>query len=99
MGYFFVEWSRKSTVDNHCKSEVHKKNQRVYESNNNNQRNNYQQQTLLSVISSNESRKIIVEDLIEAFASADIPLEKVNHLLPLLKNIYTKADQYHKRLH
>src|SRR5207302_727559 len=45
----------------------------------------YQQQTLLSVISSNESRKIIVEDLIEAFAGADIPLEKVNHLLPFFK--------------
>lgn len=79
-----IEWSRKSTVDNHCKSEAHKKNQRVHESNNN-QHNNYQQQTLLSAISSNESRKVVIEDLIEAFASADIPLEKVNKLLPFFK--------------
>jgi len=76
-----VEWNRKSTIDNHCKSKAHLANKKLYENNN---RTNYQQ-TLHSSLSANEKKKAVIEDLIRAFAGADIPLEKVNALLPFFK--------------
>jgi len=76
-----IEWNRKSTIDNHRNSKAHLTNKRLYE---NNHRTNHQQ-TLHSSISASNIKKIIIEDLIEAFASADIPLEKVDSLLPFLK--------------
>src|SRR2546421_10118510 len=73
-----IEWNRKSTIDNHRSSKVHLTNKKLYE---NKLRTNHQQ-TLQSSISANEMKKVVIEDLIEAFASTDIPLEKVNSLLP-----------------
>src|SRR6266540_3497380 len=76
-----VEWNRKSTIDNHCKSKAHLTKKKLYENNN---RTNYQQ-TLHSSLSANEKKKAVIEDLIRAFTGADIPLEKVNALLSFFK--------------
>ena len=75
-----VEWTRKSTVDDHLKSITHTNKKSLHE---NKQRR--LQQTLTSSFSSFESKKIIIHDLVEAFAIADIPLEKVNSLLGFFK--------------
>src|SRR6266542_4202477 len=37
------------------------------------------------VFQKDKSKKVVIEDLIEAFSSANIPLEKVNQLLPFFK--------------
>src|SRR6266542_887499 len=76
-----VEWNRKSTIDNHCKSKAYLANKKLYENNN---CKNYKK-TLHSSLSANEKKKAVIEDLIRAFAGADIPLEKVNALLPFFK--------------
>jgi len=76
-----VEWKYKSVVDNHCKSQKHISNVKNYEEN----QNKTQQLTLFSTQTAAESKKQLVEDLIEAFVTADIPLEKVNSLLPFFK--------------
>ncbi|CAB4402418.1 unnamed protein product [Rhizophagus irregularis] len=47
--------------------------------------NKTQQLTLSSTQAAAESKKQLIEDLIEAFAIADVLLEKVNSLLPFLK--------------
>src|SRR5437764_15477096 len=71
-----VDWKRKSTIDDHLNSKTHKTKKNFYE---NKQRQ--LQQTLVSSISSSESKRAIIHDLIEAFAIADIPLEKVDSLI------------------
>ena len=76
-----IEWNHKSTIDNHCKSKAHLANKKLYENNN---CTNYQQ-TLHFSLSTNEKKKVVIEDLIRTFAGADIPLEKVNALLPFFK--------------
>src|SRR5690348_1293210 len=50
-----------------------------------NQMKKKNQQTLERNLQASESKKIVIEDLIEAFANADIPLEKINLLLPFFK--------------
>jgi len=76
-----VDWTRKSTVDDHLKSLTHKNKKAAYE----NKKCQMHQQTIKTSLTSFESRKLIIHDLIEAFAAADIPLEKVNSLLPFFK--------------
>ncbi|PKY34385.1 hypothetical protein RhiirB3_457979 [Rhizophagus irregularis] len=76
-----VEWKHKSVVDNHCKSQKHISNVRSQEESH----NRTQQLTLSSTRAASESKNQLIEDLIEAFAIADIPLEKVNSLLPFFK--------------
>ncbi|CAB4437813.1 unnamed protein product [Rhizophagus irregularis] len=75
-----VEWRQKSTVDNHCNSQKHISNMESHE-----EQNKAQQLTLASTQVAADLKKQIIEDLIEAFAIADIPLEKVNSLLPFFK--------------
>ena len=76
-----IEWNHKSTIDNHCNSKSHLANKKLYE---NKLRTNHQQ-TLQSSILSSEKKRTVIENLIEAFAGADIPLEKINRLLPFFK--------------
>ncbi|CAB4420469.1 unnamed protein product [Rhizophagus irregularis] len=75
-----VEWRQKSTVDNHCNSQKHISNMESHE-----EQNKAQQLTLASTQVAADLKKQVIEDLIEAFAVADIPLEKVNSLLPFFK--------------
>ncbi|GBC16444.2 CGG triplet repeat-binding protein 1 [Rhizophagus irregularis DAOM 181602=DAOM 197198] len=75
-----VDWKRKSTVDNHCKSQKHISNVKSQKKTQNNT-----QLTLSSTQAAAEAKKQLIEDLIEAFATADIPLEKVNSLLSFFK--------------
>ena len=82
MGYYCdhsVDWKRKSTIDDHLNSKTHKTKKNFYE---NKQRQ--LQQTLVSSISSSESKRTIIHDLIEAFAITDIPLENVDSLINLI---------------
>ncbi|CAG8780227.1 12246_t:CDS:2 [Gigaspora margarita] len=64
----------KSTVDGHCNSKAHIKNKRIYE----NKEQSKKQTTLSTIKISSESKREVIEDLIKAFFSANIPLEKVN---------------------
>ena len=75
-----VAWKYKSVVDGHCSSQKHKLNVKNHE-----EKQNKTQLTLSSTQTVANSKKQLIEDLIEAFATADIPLEKVNSLLPFFK--------------
>lgn len=75
-----VEWRQKSTVDNHCKSQKHISSVKSHED-----KSKSQQLTFASTQTAAESKKQLIEELIEAFSIADIPLEKVNSLLPFFK--------------
>jgi hypothetical protein len=72
-----IEWRLKSIVDGHCLSKSHIKKKQTYERNTRRQK----QVTILAF----ESKKEVIEDLIEAFSLANIPLEKINNLLPFFK--------------
>ena len=76
-----MEWKHKSVVENHCKSQKHISNVKSHEE----RQNSTQQLTLSSTRTAAESKKQLIEDLIEAFVTADIPLEKVNCLIPFFK--------------
>ena len=76
-----VEWRQKSTVDNHCNSQKHITSMKSYKD----KEQNKTQFTLATTQEAAESKKQVIEDLIEAFATANIPLEKVNSLLPFFK--------------
>lgn len=76
-----VEWKMKSTVDGHCHSKAHIKNKQAYES----KEKSKKQVTLATTQIASESKREVIEDLIKAFSSANIPLEKVNSLLPFFK--------------
>ena len=78
-----VNWKHKSIIDNHCNSQKHIFNVKSQEEN----QNKTQQLTLSSTQVAAESKKQLIEDLIEAFVIADIPLEKVNSLLPFFKSM------------
>ena len=56
-----------------------------------NKRKTKSQQTLETAFLATVSKKEGIEDLIEAFANADIPLEKVNDLLPFFKKHLKKG--------
>ena len=43
------------------------------------------QQTLETTLTIANSKREMIEDLIQAFAGADIPLEKINSLIPFFK--------------
>ena len=72
-----IEWRSKSTVDGHCLSKSHIKKKQIHE-------NNARRKDQVT-ISAFESKKEVIEDLIEAFSLANIPLEKINNLLPFFK--------------
>lgn len=76
-----VEWKSKSTVDDHCISKKHIAQGKLY----NAKQREKKQVTLDTNFRAADIRKKVIEDLIEAFATADIPLEKVNRLLPFFK--------------
>src|SRR6266540_1598722 len=76
-----IEWNHKSTVNSHFNSKSHLTNKTLYEKN----LCTNCQQTLHFSLSANENKKAVIEDLIRAFARANIPLEKVNVLLPFFK--------------
>ncbi|CAI2196020.1 16491_t:CDS:2, partial [Funneliformis geosporum] len=59
----------------------HNKKKRLYEINEQKKK----QTTISTINNAFESKKEVIEDLIEAFSSANIPLEKVNQLLPFFK--------------
>ena len=76
-----IEWKHKSTIDANCASKKHASQKIIFET-----REKVQsQQTLQTTLLASASKKEVIEDLIEAFANADIPLEKVNILLPFFK--------------
>src|SRR4051812_14321731 len=75
-----------------CTSKKHDSQKKIFETKEKAKSQQILQTTLLSM----ESKKEVIEDLIEAFANADIPLEKVNNLLPFLKNILKKEVQFLK---
>ena len=83
-----VKWEKKSTVNDHVRGPVHCAKKVAYE---NQQKNGEmrQQRTIVSAINSAisiaDSKKELIEDLIQAFVIADIPLEKVNSLLPFFQ--------------
>jgi hypothetical protein len=67
-----IDWTRKSTVDDHLNSYIHKSNKALQK--------NKHQQTIIASFSSSESKKNFLNDLIESFVAADIPIEKINNL-------------------
>src|SRR3954454_24131836 len=71
-----IEWKHKSTVDAHCMGKKHRTQKRNYEDNQ--KRKN--QQTLETTFLAANSKREMIEDLIQSFACADIPLEKINFL-------------------
>ena len=81
MVFCFMEWRHKSTVDSHCLGKKHLAQKKIYEAN----QNKKNQQTLETTLHAADSKREVVENLIQAFASANIPLEKINHLLPFFK--------------
>src|SRR6266480_2533529 len=87
-----IEWKNKSTIDAHCASKKHGSQKKIFET----KEKSKIQQTLQATLLSIESKNEVIEDLIEAFANADIPLEKVNNLLPFFKNILKKEAQFFK---
>jgi hypothetical protein len=76
-----VEWKFKSSIDSHLNSVKHIENKKTYEE----KQKFTQQQTLESSLRAAGSRKAVVEDLVEAFLGADIPLQKIDQLLPFFK--------------
>src|SRR3954452_10709102 len=76
-----VEWKSKSTVDGHCLSKGHIKQKQTYENNECTRR----QATISTITTAAESKKEVIENLIEAFSFANIPLEKITQLLPFFK--------------
>src|SRR5919205_1286034 len=62
-----VEWKSKSTVDGHCHSKGHVKKKQVYENNEQAKK----QLTISTINAASESRKEVIEDLIEAFTLAN----------------------------
>jgi hypothetical protein len=76
-----VDWKHKSTIDSHVNGIKHETNKKKYEAK---QRASHQQ-TLQTTLRAADSKKIVIEDLINAFVGADIPLQKVDKLLPFFK--------------
>ena len=76
-----VKWKWKSTVDGHYSSNGHIRKKQIYENNEHTKK----QVTISTVNAASESKKEVIEGLIEAFSLANIPLEKINHLLPFFK--------------
>ena len=55
------------------------------------QKNKQQHQhTIVAPLSSSDSKKKFLNDLIESFIAADIPIEKINSLRPFLKKYCKK---------
>ena|SRR3990170_1345247 len=77
-----VKWEKKSTIKDHIRGIVHCAKKRECENRLKANGEVLQQRTIASTISIANSKKELIEDLIHAFAVADIPLEKVNSLLP-----------------
>ena len=76
-----IDWKHKSTIDSHVNSIKHESNKRKYKA----KQQISHQQTLQTTLRAADSKKIVIEDLIEAFVGADIPLQKVDKLLPFFK--------------
>jgi len=81
---YVVKWEKKSTVNDHVRGPVHCAKKAAYEKR---QKSGgmQQQRTISSSITIAENKRELVEDLIQAFAAANVPLEKVNSLLPFFQ--------------
>src|SRR5690348_14187175 len=66
---FSIEWKHKSTIDSHCMEKKHLEQKGIYKDN----QRKKSQQTLKTTLLAANSKKEMIEDLIQAFASADIP--------------------------
>ena len=76
-----VEWKFKSSIDSHINGNKHQANKKTYEE----KQKSIQQQTLQTTLRAAKSRKTVIEDLVEAFLGADIPLQKIDKLLFFFK--------------
>ncbi|GET00257.1 CGG triplet repeat-binding protein 1 [Rhizophagus clarus] len=76
-----VEWRHRSTVDSHCLGKKHLAQKKIYEDN----QSKKNQKTLKTTLLAADSKREVIEELIKAFASANIPIEKINHLLLFFK--------------
>ncbi|PKK68258.1 hypothetical protein RhiirC2_546650 [Rhizophagus irregularis] len=76
-----VEWKYKSTITSHINGNKHISNKKTYEE----KQQNTQQQTLQSSLHAADSKKAVIEDMVEAFLGADIPLQKIDQMLPFFK--------------
>jgi len=76
-----VEWKYKSTIDSHINGNKHIANKKAYEE----RQQTSQQQTLQASLRAAESKKAVIEELVEAFLGADIPLQKIDQLLSFFK--------------
>ena len=84
-----VEHERKNTVDKHLKTAKHLKNKGL------NNSNLLIQRTLPSFENTlNEKEKINI-DVVAAFTSADIPLEKIEKLRPFLLKYCKNGMKFH----
>ena len=61
---------------------------RIYEDN----QSKKNQKTLETTLLAADSKREVIEELIKAFASANIPIEKINHLLPFFKKYLKEGD-------
>jgi hypothetical protein len=78
-----VNHERKSTLDEHLRTQVHASKKQASINNNN---NNSHQTTLPTYQKKIIEKQKINYELVEAFAEANIPLEKIEKLKPFLKN-------------
>ncbi|GBB99615.1 hypothetical protein RclHR1_03580022 [Rhizophagus clarus] len=83
-----VEWRHKSIVDSHCLRKKHLTQKKIYEDNQSKKNQKILETTLLAA----NSKREVIEELIKAFASANIPIEKINHLLPFFKKYLKEGD-------
>ncbi|CAI2177725.1 8006_t:CDS:2, partial [Funneliformis geosporum] len=85
-----AEYSNDFRVDD---SVTHCAKKREYENKEKTNGNFLQQRTIASTILNANSKKELIEDLIHAFAVANIPLEKVNSLLPFFQK-HIKQEEF-----
>ncbi|CAI2186731.1 10899_t:CDS:1, partial [Funneliformis geosporum] len=70
-----VKWEKKSSIKDHIQGVTHCAKKREYENKQKTNGNVLQQRTIASTILNANSKNELIEDLIHAFAVADIPLE------------------------
>ena len=82
-----VEWKHKSTINSHINGNKHIANKKTYEE----KQRNAQQQTLQSSLHAADSKRTVIKDLVEAFLGADIPLQKIDQMIPFFKKYLKKG--------
>ncbi|KAI7790722.1 hypothetical protein IRJ41_005008 [Triplophysa rosa] len=74
-----IDWTRKTTCDDHLKSKTHMRNKEKLKG-----KNLSLQCTIASTVASSDARREFVEDFVAVCAEADIPYEKMKKLRPFL---------------